>query len=437
MSDVLRPGMTVAAAPAQPARDRAERLALRYSAVMMAMCILGQRFGLQLGTSAVSVVGPLGLALSAWCLATGTLAFSKVRLAVYFALTGLLLVETGLHAAAPGSAGVNLSSLAQFLVLTSFTVFTFKAPVAEAAFFRVVTFALLLVALAGIVQFFAQFVGLPLFAFKGVLPDAVLIETGWNLSIKVGVGSLLKANGFFLVEPSVFSQFMALGLIAEVMTTRRAWFILAFIAGLLLSFSGTGWIVLGAFLVGSVLGRGWRGLLLATAVVAALASVVGLAWVAAPKFVAAAASRISEINTPGTSGHLRFITPFWMTHDVFAANPMAWLIGIGSGLSERLTLTYDYNVNTPIKVLVEYGLPALVLYLLLFTLGGKSPVQKAIAFPAIVLVMFAGGYQQFPPVLFLVLLLLGTARLRSSADRRVTAFRRPAAAPAPQAEAAG
>jgi len=52
------------------------------------------------------------------------------------------------------------------------------------------------------------------------------------LRISVGVGDLLKANGFFLIEPSVFSQFMALALIIELLTTRRPRHMLLFIAAL-------------------------------------------------------------------------------------------------------------------------------------------------------------------------------------------------------------
>ena len=119
-------------------------------------------------------------------------------------------------------------------------------------------------------------------------------------------------------------------------------------------------------------------------------------------------------TTPSTSGHLRFITPYWTLADTLGRDPVALLLGIGAGVSERLSLPYDYNVNTPVKVLLDYGLPALVAYLLLFVLGRKSPVQGALVLPGLVLFLFTGGYQQFPPVLFPVLLLLCVARLRPS-----------------------
>ena len=130
--------------------------------------------------------------------------------------------------------------------------------------------ALLLVAIAGILQFAAQFAGLGLFAFKGLLPGSILFEAGYNLEIPIGVGNLLKSNGFVLVEPSVMSQLMSLGLIIEALGCRRAGYLAAFTAGLLLSFSGTGWIVLGAFVIGVAFVMGGRGLLIAGGVVAML-----------------------------------------------------------------------------------------------------------------------------------------------------------------------
>lgn len=147
-----------------------------------------------------------------------------------------------------------------------------------------------------------------------------------------------------------------------------------------------------------------------------MVALLGIAVIAgavlAPDFVNAVAGRLNDVSQPGSSGHMRFITPFWMLGDVMNADSSAVLLGIGSGGSERLVLPYTYDVNTPIKIMVDYGLPALVAYVLLFVLGRKTPKQAAIVLPAVVLFMFTGGYQQFPPMVFIVLLLTSVARLQ-------------------------
>ncbi len=401
---------TVIAVP--KARVQSEQV-LYLSAAIMAMSMLLQRFGLPFGGQSISLVGPLGLLVFAAFLLRGTLALDRKRVILYLALVTCAVLGIAWRAAGLGWTGGEASSnsLLQFLVLTSVAMLTFAEPVDETRFFRAINQLFLLIALAGMLQFAAQFVGVRLFSFTGLLPDAALFEQGYHLEIPVGVGDLLKSNGFFLVEPSVFSQVMALALIIELLALRRPLYLAAFAAGLLLAFSGTGWIVIATFVITAPLGMGRRGLMLAAVVVALLLALAGLAAVLAPDVMAVFQARLDEISTPGTSGHLRFITPFWLLGDVFTASPSAALIGIGSGAAERLTMPYEYNVNTPIKIALEYGVPALVAYVLLFAMARRTALQSALALPAIVLFFFTGGYQQFPPMIFMVLLLISIARL--------------------------
>ena len=390
--------------------------ALNFSVAIMAISLVLQRFGLPFGGQSLSLVGPLGLAVCGYFLMRGTLAFDRNRVILYLALVtcavlGLAWRETGL-----GWVGseVSINSLLQFLVLTSVATLSFAEKVDETRFFRVVNQLFMLVALAGLLQFALQFFGLRLFSFTGLLPDAALFEQGYHLEIPVGVGELLKSNGFFLVEPSVFSQLMALALIIELLALRRLPYLAVFGAGLLLAFSGTGWIVIATFVVTAPLGMGRRGLVLAVSVVVLLLILAGIAAFFAPDAMAVFQARIGEISTPGTSGHFRFITPFWLIRDVFSEAPSAALLGIGSGVAERLTMPYDYNVNTPIKIALEYGIPALIAYLGLFLVNRRTALQSALVLPAVVLFLFTGGYQQFPPMIFMVLLIISIARLSPS-----------------------
>lgn len=390
-----------------------ERKTLSLTMAILGISLALQRFGFPFGGKAVSIVGPIGFALVIYGLASGTLCFHRQRLIIYLALILLTLMGGLWHMTSPVNLGnESIESLIQFLMLTGFAVFTFTEAIDELKFFKVFTFLFLLVAVAGIIQFFAQFIGLRLFAFSGLFPETMLYELGYNLVIPVGVGDLLKANGFVLLEPSVYSQLMALALIIEALAFRRLGFLIAFTTGLLLSFSGTGWIVLGAFVLGSVIGMGGRGLLIASGVTVILTAVIGAAAVLAPDFVEALSNRFSEINQPGTSGHLRFVTPFWMLQDVANLDPSYLLLGIGSGLSEHLQLPYEYATNTPIKVMVEFGVPAFMAYVLLFIFGHKTSLQTALVFPAMVLFLLAGSYQQLPSIIFIVLLLISVARLR-------------------------
>jgi hypothetical protein len=165
-------------------------------------------------------------------------------------------------------------------------------------------------------------------------------------------------------------------------------------------------------------------LALALAMIALLLVLASAATVLAPDATKVFEARLGEVSIPGTSGHLRFVTPFWVLSDVVSRTPSAALVGIGSGTAERLTMPYDYDVNTPVKIALEYGFPALLAYVLLFVVATRTAIQSALVVPAIVLFLFTGGYQQFPPMIFIVLLLISIARLRPAS---------PIAVPAPAA----
>ncbi len=412
-----------AASPKIPAANAARpdartRLSgLRFTALVLAACLFLQRFGLPVGGASISIVGPIGLGLAAYGLAQGTLALHRVRLAIYLCLLGLAAMGAAWQAVHPNSYGIPpiWPSLAQFLVLTSFATLSFAETVEEAAFFGVITRLLVIIAAAGIAQFVLQFAGIRLFAFTGLLPDRLLYEAGWNLEIPVGIGEVMKANGFFLVEPSVFSQVMAIGLIIEVLMARRALYLAAFAAGLLLSFSGTGWIILAGFGLTAFAGLGRRGAVMGLAAGLIVVFAFGAMMLVAPDFAAAFSDRLAEFQTQGTSAHLRFVTPFWLLGDVVAREPSALLVGIGAGASERLVLPYAFDVNTPVKIVLEYGVPALMAYVALFATAGRTRNQAALVVPVLLWFFVTGGYQQFPPVLFFALLLLAVARLRPDA----------------------
>lgn len=404
---------------ARPHTDDVPMRAMRFTSAILCISLLLQRFGVPFGSKPFSIVGPLGLALAGLALAQGTLVFHRFRLGAYLALAVAVVAGLIWQAISPGGGfggGPNLSSMAQFLLLTSFAVLSFAEPIDEMRFFRKVNFWFVIIAIAGILQFFAQFLGLRVFAFTGILPDKLLFESGYNLQILIGVGDLMKSNGFFLIEPSMFSQVMALGLIIEMLAFRRPKHLGLFTAALLLSFSGTGMIVLGSFVIAAVIGMGGRGIAIAGGMVLLLAAALGIGFLFAPDMVNSVQQRVGEISQPGTSGHMRFVTPFWLLSDVLNQRPSAALVGLGSGVSSRLIMPYEYDVNTPIKVALDEGFPALLAYVLLFVGGRKSPVQANLTVPVCTMFFFAGDYGQFPPGLFLVLLLISVARLRAAEE---------------------
>ena len=217
-----------------------------------------------------------------------------------------------------------------------------------------------------------------------------------------------------MVEASIYSQFMAMGLAIEFTYFRRIRYLAIFALGLVLSFSGTGWLIMGAFVVGAVARQGGRGLKIGLGALSAAGVGLGVLAVASPELFEQYVGRVGEFTTPGSSGHLRFVTPWWAMSDFMGETPWALLVGGGAGVSERLhtQFTYFYGVNTPMKIALEYGLPGLVAYLALFLAADRTPRQSTLLAPALMFFLFTGTYAQFPPILFPVLLITSVARLR-------------------------
>jgi len=410
------------------------RGALRFSAGVIGGSLLLQRFGITSGASFLDAVAPLGLALAGVFLFTGSLVLHRRRTMLFALMCFLALLSAAVRTLVRGEMGgeASLTSLAQFLALVSFATLTFAVPVDELAFYRVVNRWFAVVAAAGVAQFFLQFVRLPMFVFAGTVPDALLIEPFYNVAIPILNTGYFKSNGFFLVEPSLLSQTMAMALLIEILALRRPLHLCLFGAALVLSVSGTGWLMIAGFVFTVVLSLGGRGVVVAIATVAVGALALAALALASPDIYEFLVSRTDEFQSPGSSGHLRFVTPWWFASDALRDSPLTALFGIGAGLSEHPPRppAYDYTVNSVVKLLVEYGVPTLLAFLALFFAGRRTRTQSALVAPALVWLLPDGGNIQTAFVLFPVLLLVVVADLRQAEP--AAGWREPEPGPRPE-----
>jgi hypothetical protein len=414
------PGNAAAAhafAPAAQGSAAAADGAVRFTVWVLLASLLLQRFAIPIGELPLSVVGPIGLLCGAYWTLRGVLALDRRRVAalLVIAAMGCLSSIVSMAGTTARLAAISWTSLAQFLLLSSFALLAFREPVDEERFFRAVNRWLFFVGVAGILQFFAQFAGISIFGFSDHgFPIRYTQEYFYNTVQTAGASSVIKANGFFLLEASIYSQMAAMGLCIELVFFRRLRHLAVFGLSLVVAVSGTGLMVLGAFVVGAVISMGARGAAVAAGALAVTASALGALALAQPDLFAYFIGRVSEFSSPGSSAHLRFVTPFWALSDVLDETPLSLLIGGGAGASERLytQLAYAYNINTPLKIVVEYGLPGLVAYLALFLAADRTPRQSALMMPAMTLFLFTGAYSQFAPILFPILLITSVARLR-------------------------
>ena len=393
--------------------------ALVFSGALFACALLLQRFGHEFTSTFLDSVTPLGMGLALFFVLQGTLTINRQRLMIFGVMCILAFIGAVIGALVPDDLGgtPSVNSLGQFLLLTSFGVLTFAEPVSEKAFFRVVNRWIAVVAIAGLIEFSLQFVDINLFTFTEFLPESILVESYWHVLIPIDGTPFFKSNGFFLLEPSLFSQFAALGLLIEILVLRRVQFLCLFGAALITSVSGTGWLMVLGFIATAVVSLGGRGLVLGlvTTIVGALA-LAGLA-LANPDIYHFLISRTDEFTEPGSSAFLRFVTPWWFMLDVLNQSPGVLLFGLGAGVSEHpgRSMTYEYSVDSIVKLLLEFGAPALVSFLALFFTARRTHAQRALIAPIMVWLLWDGCNVEIPFVLLPSMLLLITADLR--ADR--------------------
>ena len=216
---------------------------------------------------------------------------------------------------------------------------------------------------------------------------------------------LYKSNGFFLLEPSIMSQFAALGLVVEFLYFGSLKRLSLLAAGLLTSFSGTGMLVLGVAVVvaGFLQGSFMRiGKLLVMAGFAAT-----LAVLVAPEYAHSVTRRVNEFNSENSSGFIRLVSPYLMVRDVFT-DPRA-LLGFGPGTAERFKLGYEYGINALTKPLVEYGPLGFISYVgLMVSVVYRSDV-RTFAVVGLIWFVIGGGYILAPFAIYTLFALLAWA----------------------------
>jgi hypothetical protein len=408
----------------------------RFAFWVMLSCLITQRLVFPVGGGlAISFATPLVLGTAAWGVFAGWLVVDRRRCGFMLGLVAMAAVSLGSQIDAPLAFAPqgSIPSILYWLGVTSFAIVRFREPLPETHFFTLIQKCLCVIAIAGLLQYILQFVGIRAFTFRGYIPDQYLNEQMFNVvSATQYGGSIYRSNGFFLVEPSVFSQFMAIAICIEILYFRRTRWLVLFFAAMFPSVSGTGLMVLASFLAvyGAVSGE--RGLLGVVAIVFVGTAIFLAFGYLEPSVTDILVSRIGEFNEQGSSASTRFVTPWLVALKVWDQVPRTLLTGIGPGASERLVdVNIVYGLNTPIKLLLEYGVFGLIFYVMLIVSGHRPPRQTILLVPVLVLFFFGGTYLLFTPILFPVLLIGTVAALSEDGTATVPAASRARLGPRP------
>jgi hypothetical protein len=218
-----------------------------------------------------------------------------------------------------------------------------------------------LLALCGIAQYGLQFLvnARYLFPIENFVPNTFIVQH-FNHQAAMEYGSQeFRANGVFMLEPSFFSQILAVGIVAELCTRARISRLAIFGIALIVSYSGTGIIVLAVCLpLCMVEQRRWGMMLLG---IFALAVVIGLhEYLHASRLL----SRVAEFNSSKSSGYSRFVGGFYLFDEFLWRDPWRTLFGFGAGSFTNYAARAHYGAAEMalFKVVFEFGIVGAVAY---------------------------------------------------------------------------
>jgi hypothetical protein len=343
---------------------------------------------------------PLILAATCVGLFSARLKPEPTRLALYLGMAAILTFEQVLAVKA-------FSPTALLLLVALHLPYAFQLQgtgEASVHHHRFLNLALFL-CLAGILQYLAQFVIGVRYAYpiEHFTPDQYLTH-GYNFLNPLHYGSqTMKANGVFLLEPSYFSQLLATGFALEAAGPQRVWRLICFCVGFIVSYSGTGLLMMAVTLPTLVLVYKRYSLLV-------LLGLAGVTLLVAGEFVGLDifTKRMSEFSNTGTSGYQRYVGPALMIDQYLLSSLQRSLFGVGAGMMMRMTPAplYHFAETGWAKIILEFGFVGAVAYFGFLYLSIFRASQSIVLRVNLAMMTLMSGILDGPPHGMILTLLL-------------------------------
>lgn len=336
-----------------------DKVASRLILCLILCAILFQKFAYTVTETSQLHAGFLALMiLTGWGFFSGKLIIIPGRVSLYLMMAAGLFLSQFFHIGTISPLSIALLFVIHIPYLFQIRPGLLKQGI-ELEYFQKIMVAL---SLLGFCQYFLQYlVGTEFaFFFDYWLPPSFMRQAMNKLNyLQYGVAHF-KSNGIFFAEPSMFSQFQALALIIEFIYFKNVKRYLIFLAGIAVTFSGTGLMLLVLITPLYLIAKKKFALLFFFAAVALSFPLWG------PEVgLELTVKRIGEFGSERSSGYSRFIAPFKVLGDMLLSDPVNALFGYGAGSMMRTIQQYDLFVSslTWSKLLFEYGLIGCLFYL--------------------------------------------------------------------------
>ena len=385
--DVLRASPGTIPQPAAAAKlGQREWLLTAFFAVQVISVTVLQKFGLPVGGDVVELavfttwVGVGVLALN------GLVALDLIRLLLFCVFT-LVAVSSQMLGAEPFS----INSV--FLALALYAPFILRFNV-SAVFYRrcMMIFLNVILAIGALVvlqQLMQLSVGWRAWPDIDKLAPQKLLFSGYNYLQPVAYGSRFeKPNAFLFLEDSFVSQFTAIALLIELVLFQRMVRLAFYALVLMISFAGTGLLLLALcapFILARLSPRLLLAIILITAVGAIAAGAVG--W------YGQVAQRFGEVGIQGSSGYYRFNVPFQVVGQM-AGDPKYMFTGHGAGSTGagQGQAVAGFILVPFAKIIYEYGFLTFFAFYAFFTWSlFASSSNRLLAWALFVFFNLGGG----------------------------------------------
>ena len=319
---------------------------------------LVSKIAIEIGGREILIGVPAILGATALGAFTGRLHIEPTRFMMYLGVCAILVAEQAF--AVYSFSG---SSLALLLALHVPYIFKLEGLSDEHRAEQLSRFVTLtfIICVMGIVQYFAQFVIGARYAYpiEHFVPHS-FITHGYNYLNVLRYGSTTyKSNGLVLLEPSFYSQTLAIGFGLEAAGRRRLWRLAIYVVGFGVSFSGTGLIMM-AFVLPTLMIAYRRYSLLLLLVIAGFTAVLFGESLGLGLFL----ERSREFESTDSSGYQRYIGPAMLFGQYLWGDPQRWLFGMGAGMMMRATPKPIFNAAETgwAKLILEFGLIGSIAY---------------------------------------------------------------------------
>ncbi len=363
-----------------------------------------QKIAIPIGSIQIFLGLPLILGIMAFGFITRRLELKSTNLFLYLAMVGVLILTQIL-----GGFAFSIGSILLIMIIHAPYAFGLKSNSTMAGVqFLYFQRIMVIIAIIGIAQYFLQFiVGVNIAYFLDLMPMQNIIMQGFNGTIPLNYGNTtLKSNGFFMQEPSNFSQLLAVAIMVDIIYFKNLKRIILFTSAIAVTFSGTGLLILFA-LVPIYLAQHRKFITLGILLLGVITAPIWSPVIGVDKTV----NRANEFTSTESSAYARFLSIIPSLNEHIVPQTQTFLFGLGAGSILRVLgssdIEYEWHNPSWGKMIFEYGVIGGFAYFifigLVFWRGSGSPYIK---FALLIQLMILGEYILPPTLHSLILALL-------------------------------